>query len=124
MRDKFLAPSPHYDLAGEFDRQICTAFTEAPVARFVGELRHYSVHNRLPIVRGHIQEGERENSIPDSGGQSLQRHPGPLQALQPTRPERVTGRERLARSRRQDPELDQPVDVVGVDPSPLGDLLP
>jgi hypothetical protein len=54
MRDKFLAPSPHYDLAGEFDRQICTTFTEAPVARFVGELRHYSVHNRLPIVRGHI----------------------------------------------------------------------
>src|SRR4029450_10772676 len=42
----------------------------------------------------------------------------------PTRPERVTRRERLPRSRRQDAELDQPVDVVRVDPGPLGDLLP
>jgi hypothetical protein len=44
--------------------------------------------------------------------------------VQPTRPERVTPRERVSCARRQDPQLDQPVEVVGVDPSPLGDLLP
>ena len=77
-----------------------------------------------PIVCAHIQEGEREHSIANSGGQSLQRHAGALQALQPTRPEHITRRERLSRTRRQDPQLDQPVDVVGVDPGPLGDLLP
>ena len=77
-----------------------------------------------PIIGTHIQKREREHSIADSGGQSLQRHAGALQALQPTRPEHVTRRERVFRSRRQDPQLDQPVDVAGVDPSPLGDLLP
>jgi hypothetical protein len=76
------------------------------------------------IVGGHVQEGERERAIPDRGYQSLQRHPGPLQALQPTRPEHVTRRELAARVRRQDSQLDQPVDVVGIDPSSLGDLLP
>jgi hypothetical protein len=76
------------------------------------------------VERGHIHEGERQRSIPDSGSQSLQRHAGQLQALHPTRPEHVTRRERVARVRREDPELDQPVDVVGVDPSLLGDLLP
>src|SRR4029450_1832634 len=56
-------------------------------------------------------------------GQSLQRHPGPLQALQPPRPEGVTRREPPADRGRQDPQLDQPVDIVRADPGPLGDLL-
>jgi hypothetical protein len=30
----------------------------------------------------------------------------------------------MCRSWRQDPELDQTVEVAGVDPGPLGDLLP
>jgi hypothetical protein len=77
-----------------------------------------------PIERGHIHERERQRAVPDSGGHSLQRHPGLFQAAQPPRPERVTRRERVCRSRRQDPELDQPVDVAGVDPGPPGDLLP
>jgi hypothetical protein len=73
---------------------------------------------------GHLHERERERPVPDGGGQSLQRYPGLLQALHPMRPEHVTGRERLARIGGQDAELDQPVEVVGVDPGPLGDLLP
>jgi hypothetical protein len=77
-----------------------------------------------PIERGQIQVGERERSVPDGGGHLVQRHAGLLQALHPTRPAHVTGRERGSRSWRQDPVLDQAVDVVGVDPGPLGDLLP
>ena len=77
-----------------------------------------------PIERGRIQVGERQRSIPDGGSHPLERHAGPLKALQPTRPEHVTRRERVSRVGRQDPELDQLVDVVGVDPGPLGDLLP
>ena len=49
--------------------------------------------------------------------------PGPLKVLHPPRPEHVTGRERVCRIWGQDAELDQPVDVVRVDPGPLGDLL-
>ena len=77
-----------------------------------------------PVERGRIQVGERERSVPDGGSHSLQRHAGPLKVLHPPRPEHVTGRERVCRIWGQDAELDQPVDVVGVDPGPLGDLLP
>jgi hypothetical protein len=49
---------------------------------------------------------------------------GLLQAPQPMRPDHVTRRELTAHSWRHDPELDQPVEVAGVDPSPLGDLPP
>ena len=76
------------------------------------------------IVGGCIQVGKRQRAIPDSGGDPLQRHAGSFKALQPPRPERVTRRERISRTRRQDAQLDQPVDIAGVDPSPLGDLLP
>jgi hypothetical protein len=76
------------------------------------------------VEGGHVQEGERERSIPDGGGHPVERHAGPLQALHPARPAHITGREGVSRNWRQDAELDQPVDVVGVDPGPLGDLLP
>jgi hypothetical protein len=76
------------------------------------------------IEGGHVHEGERERSVPDSGGHPVERYPSLLQAAHPTRSERVTGRERLARIGGQDAELDQAVEVVGVDPGPLGGLLP
>ena len=77
-----------------------------------------------PIISGLIHEGERQNSIPHSGSHSVERHASLLQALHPTRPEHVTRGERVLSIWRQDPELNQTVNVVGVDSSPLGDLLP
>src|SRR5918999_1287954 len=77
-----------------------------------------------PIECGHIQEGEGQGSLLDRGAHSIDRHPSPLPALHPTRPEHVTRRELVSGARLEDPELDQPADVVGVDPGPLGDLLP
>jgi hypothetical protein len=77
-----------------------------------------------PIERGRIQVGERQRSVPDGGGHSLQRHAGPLKALHPPRPDDVTRREGVSRVGRQNPKFDQMVEVVGVDPSPLGGLLP
>jgi hypothetical protein len=70
-----------------------------------------------------IQEGERERSAPDGSGHAVERHPGPLQASYPTGPAHVTRRERVAGGRPQDPELDQSIDIVRVDPGPLRHLL-
>src|SRR5918996_994517 len=72
----------------------------------------------------HIHEGEGEGSIPNGSGHPLKGDPGPLQALHPPSPEHVSRREPVWGAGRQDPELDQPVDVVSFDPGPLGDLLP
>jgi hypothetical protein len=76
------------------------------------------------IEGGHIHEGERERAVPDSGGHPVERYPSLLQAAHPTRSEHVTRRERISRIGDQDTELDQPVEVIGVDPGPVGDLLP
>src|SRR5919106_4252731 len=65
-----------------------------------------------------------EEWLLDRGAHTIDRHPSPLPALHPTRPEHVTRRELASGARLEDPELDQPADVVGVDPGPLGDLLP
>jgi hypothetical protein len=75
-----------------------------------------------PIEHSHIQEGKRQRPLPDSGGDTVEWHAGPLQAPNPTRPADVTRRERMPWARFEDPELDQPVDVLGVDPGPLGHL--
>ena len=76
-----------------------------------------------PIEGAGIQEGERQSSGPDGLGHSVERHAALLQAVHPTRPAHVTRRERVSRARPQDPELDQSVDVVDVDPGPPGHLL-
>jgi hypothetical protein len=76
-----------------------------------------------PIEGAGIQEGERQSSIPDGGGHPVERHAGLLKAVHPTRPAHVPRRERVSRARPQHAELDQPVDVVGVDPGPPGHLL-
>jgi len=49
--------------------------------------------------------------------------PARSKALHPTRPEHVTRREHVSRARLQDPELDQPVDVIEIDPRPPAHLL-
>src|SRR6266566_5541766 len=76
-----------------------------------------------PIECGRIQERERERSVPNGGGHPVERYAGPLQAMHPPRPARVTLGERASRAGPQDPELDQPVDVAGIDPGPSGHLL-
>jgi hypothetical protein len=80
--------------------------------------------SREPIERGHIHEGERQRSVSDGGDHPLERHAGPLQALYPTRPEHVSRRERVSGAGPQDSQVDQSVDVVGVDPGAMSDLLP
>src|SRR5438132_6339912 len=76
-----------------------------------------------PIECGRIQERERERSVPNGSGHPVERHAGPLKAVHPARPARVTLGERASRAGPQDPELDQPVDVAGIDPGPPGHLL-
>src|SRR5688572_7563316 len=57
------------------------------------------------IERGHVQVGEGERAIPDSGSDPVERHTRPFEALQPTRPERVTHRKGASHSWRQNAEL-------------------
>jgi hypothetical protein len=81
-------------------------------------------HPREAIEGGRIEVRERKRSVADRGGHPVERHAGVLQVPDPSSPAHVTGREQVSRAGRQDPEFDQPVEVVGVDPGPLGDLLP
>jgi hypothetical protein len=70
-----------------------------------------------------IQEGERENSVPDGGCHPFERHPGLIQAVHPTRPQHVTRGQHVS-LRLQDTELNKAIDIVGVDPGPPSHVLP
>jgi Serine aminopeptidase, S33 len=76
-----------------------------------------------PVEHARIQEGEGDGSITDGRGHPRKRHAGPLQALDPPRPAGVARRECVPRAGPQDPDLDQPVDVLRGHPGLLGRLL-
>ena len=69
-----------------------------------------------PIEGTHVEKGERESSPSNSGGHLIERYPGPFQTLYPTSSAHVTRRENVSFARRQDPELDQSIDVTDLDP--------
>jgi hypothetical protein len=73
------------------------------------------------VERAGVEVGEGQRSFPHRGGHPVERHAGQLEAPHPAHPPHVTGREPFVR-RSQDAEVDQPIDVVEVDPSPAGHL--
>jgi hypothetical protein len=75
------------------------------------------------IERARIEVGEGKRSVADGGGHPVERHAGLLQAVHPSRPEHVALGEGVVLPGPQDPELDQSVDVGGIDPCPSGHLL-
>jgi hypothetical protein len=62
IRRKFLPPADD-DLADLYERRVRQVFADAPVARFVTELRNYTMHARLPIARGHFHMDMAETSF-------------------------------------------------------------
>jgi hypothetical protein len=81
-----------------------------------------AAHPRESIEGGRIEVGKRECSLTHGCGNRLEGHAGLLEALHEPRPTDVAGRERVINAGFQDPELGQPVDVLGVDSGLPGDL--
>jgi hypothetical protein len=76
-----------------------------------------------PTEGAHVEKGEGESSPAHGCGHLVERHTCPLQALNPARSSHITRGEDVSSAGLQDPELDQSVDVTGVDPGLPSHLL-
>ena len=70
-----------------------------------------------------VDEVERQMAAADGPAHPIERHPCGLEALDEPNPADVSEREGVAFSGRQDAEFDEPINVVGVNPRPIGKLL-
>jgi hypothetical protein len=61
LKNKLLPEDPADDLAAEYNQRVRDAFDEAPLARFVQDLRNFSLHRRIPITTGTLSVDARRN---------------------------------------------------------------
>ena len=73
-----------------------------------------------PLVRGRVEEGQRERAALDGGPDGFERDPGILERPAHQHAPDVAAREAIRLIEGEDAELDQPVEIGRLDPDPLG----
>ena len=76
-----------------------------------------------PLVRGRVEEGQRERAALDGGPDGFERDPGILERPAHQHAPDVAAREAIRLIESEDAELDQPVEIGRLDPDPLGSFL-
>ena len=87
-------------------------------ARPLGNLgERGAAERREPLEGGRVEEVERELPIPYRGAQAVQRDACRRQALHQPGAAQVAGREPVGRVRRENPQFDEPAQLVGAHPA-------
>ena len=76
-----------------------------------------------PLVRGRVEEVERQGAVPDGGGHLVERDPRILERPGHQHPAHVARREAIRLLRGKDAEIHQSNEVVGLDPGSLSGVL-